>query len=93
MHIAGLRSAVAAQPATLGKSNEVPPGLAKRDPGLPPGIAKKLANGGIMPPGIAKRFPAPTPSEAPPTDSADSSALVVSVTTTEATATLLDILV
>jgi hypothetical protein len=32
--------------------------LANRDLDLPPGIRKKLANGGSVPPGIANRFPA-----------------------------------
>ena len=44
-----------------GVSNAVPPGLARRGFDLPPGIAKKLDNGGEVPPGIAQRFPAATP--------------------------------
>jgi hypothetical protein len=50
------RSAVSAQ---LGKSNVVPPGLARRQLELPPGIAKRDASG-TLPPGIAKRFPSAT---------------------------------
>ena len=61
MHISGSRSAIATQPVTLGKSTEVPPGLARRGLDLPPGIAKKLDDGGVTPAGIAKRFSAPTP--------------------------------
>ena len=58
MHISSTGPVTSTQPASPGKS--VPPGLAKRDPALPPGIAKKLAAGGTPPPGIAKRFPAAT---------------------------------
>jgi hypothetical protein len=49
-----------------GMSNVVPPGLARRGLDLPPGIAKKLQNGGELPPGIAQRFPA---ASAPTSDS------------------------
>ena len=65
MHISNTGPVTSTQPASPGTSKIVPPGLAKRDPALPPGIAKKLAAGGTPPPGIAKRFPAaivpPTP--------------------------------
>lgn len=37
-----------------GKSDDLPPGLAKRD-SLPPGLSRKLEKDGTLPPGIAKR--------------------------------------
>jgi hypothetical protein len=69
MHITATRAVV----PTLRPSNEtstaVPPGLARRDLPLPPGINKKLESGGALPEGILKRFSAvatPTFSEAAP---------------------------
>jgi len=57
MHISSTAIAIPAQQSS-GKSKAIPPGLANRRLSLPPGIAKKLAAGGIPPAGIAKRFPA-----------------------------------
>lgn len=37
-----------------GKSDELPPGLAKRG-SLPPGLARQLVRNGTLPPGLAKR--------------------------------------
>jgi hypothetical protein len=58
MHISSAAPATTSLPSSSGKSTAVPPGLANRDLDLPPGIRKKLANGGSVPPGIANRFPA-----------------------------------
>ena len=58
MHISSTAPATTSLPSSSGKSTVIPKGLASRDLDLPPGIAKKLANGGSVPPGIAKRFPA-----------------------------------
>ena len=55
MSISPTGPAPAATP-TLGKSKE-----------LPPGIAKKVDSGGVLPPGIAKRFAAQLPPSAPAT--------------------------
>lgn len=52
-------------PPSPGKSQETPAGLAKRDLELPPGIARKLENGGEVPAGIAKRFPVTAPTSEP----------------------------
>ena len=60
MHVSSIGSGAPAQPTSPGKSKAVPPGLARRELDLPPGIAKKLEAGGTMPPGIAKRFPSAT---------------------------------
>jgi hypothetical protein len=60
MHISSTAPPTTSLPSSSGKSTAVPPGLANRDLELPPGITKKLANGGNVPPGIAKRFPAAT---------------------------------
>jgi len=68
MHISSNLSAAAPQLSSTGKSEVVPPGLAKRGLDLPPGIAKKLEAGGTAPAGIAKRFPAATVKEAPTSD-------------------------
>jgi len=37
-----------------GKSNELPPGLARKNT-LPPGLARQLVQNGTLPPGLAKR--------------------------------------
>jgi hypothetical protein len=68
MHISCNLSATAPQLSSTGKSEVVPPGLAKRGLDLPPGIAKKLDAGVTAPAGIAKRFPAATVQEAPSSD-------------------------
>jgi hypothetical protein len=60
MHISSTAPATTSLPSSSGKSTAVPPGLANRDLELPPGITKKLANGGSVPSGIANRFPAAT---------------------------------
>jgi hypothetical protein len=60
MHISSTGPVTSTPPTSPGKSQIVSPGLANRDPALPPGIAKKLDAGGTPPPGIAKRFPAAT---------------------------------
>ena len=59
---------LAAKLASPGMSKATPPGLARRDLELPPGIAKKLEGGGTLPPGIAKRFPAAIEPVTPPTE-------------------------
>jgi hypothetical protein len=58
MHIFSIGSAAPAPLTSPGKAKAVPPGLARRELDLPPGIAKKLD--GTIPPGIAKRFPSAT---------------------------------
>jgi len=60
MHISSTAPPTTSLPSSSGKSTAVPPGLANRDLELPPGITKKLANGGSVPSGIANRFPAAT---------------------------------
>ena len=59
---------LAANLTSPGMSKTTPPGLARRDLELPPGIAKKLEGGGVVPPGIAKRFPAAAAPVTPPTE-------------------------
>ena len=77
-----------------GKSAVVPPGLARRDLELPPGIAKKLDDGGVVPAGIAKRFPAATlPPEAPVEPSSDAGALPVDATANSTVTPVVDLLV
>ena len=71
MHISSTAPAIPAQQSSPGKSKAVPPGLANRKLGLPPGIAKKLAAGGIPPAGIAKRFPAAIETPTPETGGSD----------------------
>jgi hypothetical protein len=71
MHISSTAPAIPAQQSSPGKSNAVPPGLANRNLSLPPGIAKKLAAGGIPPAGIAKRFPAAIETPSPETGGSD----------------------
>jgi len=66
MSIAPISSSPVPVTPTAGKPKDVPPGLDKRGLELPPGIAKKLENGGSPPPGIAKRFPAAAPTTEPP---------------------------
>jgi hypothetical protein len=61
MHVSSTVPVISSQPQSPGKSQVVPPGLAKRGLDLPPGIAKKQAaegTGWAAPAGIAKRFPA-----------------------------------
>jgi hypothetical protein len=58
MHISSTAPVTSTQPNSPCKSK--PPGLANRDLDLPPGIAKKLAAGGVEPPGITRRFGTPT---------------------------------
>src|SRR5712691_865946 len=65
MDISATRPPVTTPLPSPGKSKDVPPGLARRGLGLPPGIAKKLENGGTAPAGIAKRSPAATPKPGP----------------------------
>ena len=60
MHISSAVPAIPSQLPSSSKSKVVPPGLANRGLGLPPGIAKNLETGAIAPAGIAKRFPAAT---------------------------------
>lgn len=60
-----ITSATTAPPLSPAKSQETPPGLAKRDLELPPGIARKLEAGGELPAGIAKRFPIAPPTSEP----------------------------
>ena len=59
---------LAAKLTSPGMSKATPPGLARRDLELPPGIAKKVEGGGTLPPGIASRFPAVIEPVTPPTD-------------------------
>ena len=59
---------LAAKLTSAGMSKATPPGLARRDLELPPGIAKKLEHGGALPPGIDKRFPAAAEPARPPTE-------------------------
>jgi len=59
---------LAAKLTSQGMSKATPAGLARRDLELPPGIAKKLENGGVLPPGIARRFPAAAEPVTPPTE-------------------------
>lgn len=59
MHINGVASS--GLPDSSGKSKGVPPGLARRELDMPPGIAKKLDGGVEAPSGILKRFPAAGP--------------------------------
>ena len=94
MHISSIKQALPAQASSLGKSADVPPGLARRDPALPPGIAKKVDDGGVVPAGIAKRFPAAiVPPEAPVDPSSDGGVPAVDATTSGTTTTpLVDIL-
>ena len=62
MHISATAPpAVSTTSPASGKSKVVPPGLARRDLELPPGIARKLGAGGAVPPGISRRFPAAAP--------------------------------
>ena len=72
MHISGTAAATPSQLPSSGKSKVVPPGLAGRGLDLPPGIAKKLAAGGIAPAGIAKRFPAATVQAGTPSETTGS---------------------
>lgn len=67
MHISSAVAAIPSQLPSSSKSKVVPPGLADRGLSLPPGIAKRLAAGGIAPAGIAKRFPAATVQVGTPT--------------------------
>lgn len=39
-----------------GNSNDLPPGLAKRNGNLPPGLQKHLDRTGHLPPGLEKRY-------------------------------------
>ena len=73
MHISSIGSAAPAQLTSPGKSKAVPPGLARRELDLPPGITKKLEAGGTMPPGIAKRFPSATVQPVDPQSSPETS--------------------
>ena len=73
MHISTVGSPAPAQLPSSGKSKAVPPGLARRELGLPPGIAKKLGAGGTTPPGIAKRFPSATAQPGDPQSSPETS--------------------
>ena len=73
MHVSSIGSGAPAQPTSPGKSKAVPPGLARRELDLPPGIAKKLEAGGTMPPGIAKRFPSATVQPVDPQSSPETS--------------------
>jgi hypothetical protein len=50
---------------TTNKSKLIPPGLARRELALPPGIQKRVDAGETPPPGIAKRFPAAAPTPEP----------------------------
>ena len=89
MHISSIGSAAPAQLTSPGKSKAVPPGLARRELDLPPGIAKKLEAGGTMPPGIAKRFPSGTvqpvdPQSSPETSPASETVAAQSSVTTPA---------
>ena len=52
-----------------GNPSALPPGLAKRNGDLPPGLEKQLRRNGTLPPGLAKRvtpFPAELESRLPP---------------------------
>jgi len=84
MHISATKAAVATPPSSPGKSAVVPPGLARRDLDRPPGITKKMEDGGVASAGIARRFPAAAPppealvepssdAGAPPADAATNS--------------------
>jgi Ni/Co efflux regulator RcnB len=48
------KSAAKAKSGKKGKSDEMPPGLAKKE-NLPPGLQKQLQKNGTLPPGLAKR--------------------------------------
>ena len=74
MDICSATASVQAQLHSNGRSTKVPPGLARRELDLPPGIAKKIAAGGVAPDGIAKRFPAAAPPASPPPASASAPA-------------------
>ena len=94
MHIPNTRQTVSTQASSTGKSADVPPGLARRGLGLPPGIAKKLDDGGLAPAGIAKRFPAAAVQpEAPVDPSSDVSVLTVDATGNSTVTPVVDLLV
>jgi len=60
MHVSAVTApALPATPLTSGKSKLVPPGVARRELDLPPGIQKKAE--GTLPPGIDKRFSGAAP--------------------------------
>jgi hypothetical protein len=95
MHISSIKQALPTQASSPGKSADVPPGLARRELALPPGIEKKMDDGGVAPAGIAKRFPAAAivPPEAPVDPSSDGGVLAVEATTNGPTTNpLVDIL-
>lgn len=93
MHISGTRPAGATQPSSPGKSAVVPPGLARRDLELPPGIAKKLDAGGAAPAGIAKRFPAAAVQPEAPIEPSSDGGVLPPDGTTNSTVTSVDLLV
>ena len=64
MHISSVSPALPPERSLTDSSKVVPPGLARRNLDLPPGIAKKLEAGASAPHGIAQRFPAASPAPA-----------------------------
>ena len=84
MHISSTTPAIPTQLPSPDK--HVPNGLSGRG-GLPPGIAKKLEDGGTAPPGILKRFPAATPTP-PAADSPPDSGVQLNITVLATTITV-----
>jgi len=92
MHISATKAAIATAPSSAGKSALVPQGLAPRGLALPPGIAKKLDDGGAAPAGIANGFPPAGTPETPIENASDAAVLTTDVGTA-ATTPLVDVLV
>jgi hypothetical protein len=67
MHVSANASVLATTPLVSGKSNLLPPGLARRELDLPPGIKNRPA-GAAQPPGIANRFSSIAPSTTDPVE-------------------------
>jgi hypothetical protein len=94
MHISATKAAVATPPSSPGKSAVVPPGLARRDLDRPPGITKKMEDGGVAPAGVARRFPAAAPPPDAPVQSSSEAGVPPADAATNGTVTpVVDLLV